>query len=176
MKKIICFVTLLLLVLPHSLWAENDDVKKEFALKSLIFDHEDYLPYEFSCWVTQLNPPLVIENPPEKTRSFVLTMHDESAVEGEWTHWVVYNIPPNTRLIESGIQPGDQALNDFGEFNYHAPCPSDEKPHRYVFNLYALKSNLYEVEGATRKDILKELRGKVLKHTQLIAIYENPKW
>ena len=62
----------------------------------------------YTCDGANINPPLLISNVPEGTKSLVLIMDDPDAVipAGKvWDHWVVFNIPPYTKEIPEGKRP-----------------------------------------------------------------------
>ena len=64
------------------------------------------------------------KNVPAKTKSLALTVSDPDAPEGTWSHWVVYNIPPNTGEIIENTNPGTEGLSDFGKYIYGGPLPA----------------------------------------------------
>jgi hypothetical protein len=51
-----------------------------------------------------LSPPLQWEAPPNGTKSFALIVDDIDAPNGIFTHWIVYNMPPEAREIPEGIR------------------------------------------------------------------------
>lgn len=103
----------------------------------------------YGCTGRNHSPGLTWVRAPADTKSFVLTIFDLDAPTGSgWWHWVVYDIPAGTKGLEAGagtinstqLPPGTkQARNDFGQISYGGACPpKSDKPHRYVFTLYAL--------------------------------------
>jgi Raf kinase inhibitor-like YbhB/YbcL family protein len=103
----------------------------------------------FGCTGQNVSPALSWSGTPGGTKSFVLTVYDPDAPTGSgWWHWVVFNIPPSvTNLPEGAGEPGKepqgavQSVTDFGKPGYGGPCPPQgNKPHRYIFTIYALKS------------------------------------
>ena len=124
-----------------------------------------------------MSPPLAVKNIPEGTRALAMTVVDPEGVIGPWVHWIVYNINPDTTDIPENTQPGVQALNDFGNFYYGGPCLEDEKPHKFIFTLYALKAFLHDItEGATKDTLEKAMAGKIIAKAELIGIYQNLDW
>jgi Raf kinase inhibitor-like YbhB/YbcL family protein len=111
----------------------------------------------FGCDGENVSPALEWKNPPKEARSFALLVHDPDAPTGGagWWHWVVYDIPPATTALPQGAgtpdgsrmpKPAVQHRTDFGTPGWGGPCPpAGDKPHRYVFTLYALKTDKLDV-------------------------------
>jgi Raf kinase inhibitor-like YbhB/YbcL family protein len=101
----------------------------------------------FDCTGENISPQLSWSNPPEGTKSFVLTVYDPDAPTGSgWWHWVMFNIPASMTSLERGVAASAlpkgiiQSRTDYGAAGYGGPCPpKGDKPHRYIFTVYALK-------------------------------------
>ena len=105
----------------------------------------------FGCTGQNLSPAVAWKSPPAGTLSYALLVHDPDAPTGGagFWHWVVVDIPASaTQLAQGagtadgrGLPPGARQLNtDFGTPGWGGPCPpAGDKPHRYVFTVYALK-------------------------------------
>jgi len=103
----------------------------------------------FGCTGANVSPQLSWANAPKETKSFVVTIYDPDAPTGSgWWHWVVFNIPAAATELAQGAGSGKAALPDGavqGRTDYGAPgfggaCPPPgDKPHRYVFTVWALK-------------------------------------
>lgn len=104
----------------------------------------------FGCSGQNISPALAWKNFPAETKSFALMVHDPDAPTGSgWWHWVVYNIPAKVSSLPAGAGKADgsmlpqgaaQSNTDFGGPGYGGPCPpKGDKPHRYVFTIFALK-------------------------------------
>ena len=108
----------------------------------------------FGCSGPNVSPALAWSGAPAGTKSFVLTVYDPDAPTGSgFWHWIVYNIPASTTALAqgagaAGAAPGGgvQATNDAGVAGYSGPCPPPgDKPHRYVFTVFATKADKLEV-------------------------------
>jgi Raf kinase inhibitor-like YbhB/YbcL family protein len=83
---------------------------------------------------------------PGKATALALLVQDPDA--DDFVHWAVFRIPPDTTGFEEVKVPAGvvQGKNGFGDRRWGGPCPPEgDKPHRYVFALYALDS---QVESA----------------------------
>jgi hypothetical protein len=119
------------------------------------------------------------DNPPPGTKSFVLIANDPDAPAGTFTHWLVYNIPPqirqidraqpNIKVLANGAQSGE---NSAGNRGYFPPCPPPGPAHRYVFTLYALD---YEISMPTagRDGIDTGMAGHMLGQAQAITKFQR---
>lgn len=110
----------------------------------------------FGCSGQNVSPALSWRGAPAGTKSFAVTVYDPDAPTGSgWWHWVVYNIPatatslpagagsPNGAGMPNGARQGN---TDFGTAGYGGPCPPPgDRPHRYVFTVFALKVDRIDV-------------------------------
>ncbi len=133
------------------------------------FENNGFIPAKYTCQGEDINPPLVIKNIPEGTKSLVLFVDDPDAPMGTWVHWVVWNINITGEIKEDTI-PGVQGMNDFGRLDYGGPCPPSGV-HRYFFKVYALDCLLDLPEGSSKKDVESAMQGHVLASGQLVGRY-----
>jgi Raf kinase inhibitor-like YbhB/YbcL family protein len=103
----------------------------------------------FGCTGGNISPALKWEGAPKGTKSFAVTVYDPDAPTGSgWWHWLIFNIPPNVTDLPknagntaAGLAPTGsiQSRTDFGAQGYGGACPPQgDKPHRYIFTVYAL--------------------------------------
>jgi Raf kinase inhibitor-like YbhB/YbcL family protein len=133
----------------------------------------------FGCKGENISPTLIWRNPPAGTKSFALQVYDPDAPTGSgFWHWAVYNIPPTTVILSQGVGNRAERLpagafggnTDFmdtgatgGNGNYGGPCPPQgDKPHRYVFTVYALAVDKLEVAAGVPRTGTAALYGFVL--------------
>ena len=110
----------------------------------------------FGCSGKNVSPALTWSGAPAGTKSFALTVYDPDAPTGSgWWHWVVYNIPATATQLPEGAGSADgkglpagsmQGRTDFGAPGFGGACPpAGDKPHRYHFTLYALKTDKLDI-------------------------------
>ena len=136
------------------------------------------IPKKFTCDGPDASPKLNWNEAPPKTQSFALIMDDPDAPVGTWVHWVLFDLPADTKELAEGVAKQEQLANgarqgrnDFGKIGYGGPCPPPGKPHRYFFKLYALDAKLNLKAGATKADVEHAMKGHILAQAELIGRY-----
>ncbi|MGC9031552.1 MAG: YbhB/YbcL family Raf kinase inhibitor-like protein [Minisyncoccia bacterium] len=152
----------------------NKNIQQNMKISSPNFTNLGYIPTKFTCDGENINPTLIFENIPENTKSLVLIVDDPDAPTGRWIHWLLWNIDPNIKEIESGKTPpkSTSGKNDFGNLNYGGPCPPSGT-HRYYFKLYALDNILNLKEGSNVKELEKLIAGHIIEKAELIGLYKR---
>lgn len=141
-------------------------------LSSPAFSDNGAIPSLYTCDGKDVNPPLVIEGVPPEAKSLVLIVDDPDAPRGDWVHWTLWNIPPDTTEIrENSVSEGAiQGMTDFGRASWGGPCPPSGT-HRYQFKLYALDARLNAATTSRKSDIERAMEGRVLDQTTLVGRY-----
>ena len=140
----------------------------------------------FGCSGKNVSPALKWSGAPKDTKSFAVTVYDPDAPTGSgWWHWVVYNIPADAKELAAGAGSGKaelpagavQGRTDFGAPGYGGACPPEgDKPHRYIFTVYALKTDKIEVpEGASAAMVGYMTHMNMLGEAKLTAKFGRPK-
>ncbi|BDA77374.1 kinase inhibitor [Leptospira kobayashii] len=106
----------------------------------------------FGCSGENISPDLNWSGAPKETKAFAVTVYDPDAPTGSgFWHWVVFNIPADATGLASKagnekgtLPPGSiQSRTDFGKPGFGGACPpAGDKPHRYIFKVYALKDKI----------------------------------
>ena len=142
------------------------------------FSDGEVIPKKFTCDAKDVSPRLEWKGPPANTESFALIMDDPDAPAGTWVHWVLYDLPANTRELPEGVAKQEQlssgarqGRNDFGKIGYGGPCPPPGKPHRYFFKLYALDMKPNLKSGATKAELESVMKPHILAQVELIGKY-----
>jgi len=119
----------------------------------------------FGCDGSNVSPQLSWSNAPAGTKSFAITLYDPDAPTGSgFWHWVIFNIPANVSEIVSGAgsldgkllpQGAIQSITDYGIKGFGGPCPPvGDAAHRYVFTIYALKTDMLNLDANTTPAIV----------------------
>ena len=147
---------------------------------SPVFQEGDRIPTKYTCQGQDISPPLVWREPPAGTQTFALILDDPDAAGGVFTHWILFNIPGNSRELPEALptqaQLASGALqgkNHFGKIGYGSPYPPPGRTHRYQFTLYALDSLLDLKAGTSKKEVLDAMQGHVLAQGQLTGTYKR---
>ncbi|HSE83380.1 MAG TPA: YbhB/YbcL family Raf kinase inhibitor-like protein [Thermodesulfobacteriota bacterium] len=174
---------LLLLFLSHSYAQSKSETTggKNMGIKvtSTAFEDGGMIPKKYTCDGQDISPPLSWDSVPDRTKSIALISSDPDAPRGTWTHWVIYNIPPDARGLPENVptqktlQNGaKQGINDFRKIGYGGPCPPGGT-HRYYFNVYALDTEIDLDAGASEEELFKAMEGHILAEGELMGKYKR---
>jgi len=136
-------------------------------LNSPAFEPQGFIPEEYTCAGTDINPPLQIEDIPSKAKTLALIVDDPDAPMGTFVHWVLYDMPI-IRKINKNSAPGTQGTNDFQRIAYGGPCPPSGT-HRYYFKVYALDRKLDLLPGVKKQELEQIMQGHILDQAQLMG-------
>ncbi len=153
----------------------------EIQISSSAFTNDGFIPQKYTCDGENISPPLSWKNIPQDAKSIAIINDDPDAPMGTWVHWIIYNIPPNSNGLPENIKGLDklpdgtmQGKNSWGKIGYGGPCPPSGV-HRYFFKIYALDKVLDLKPGATKEELLKEMKGHILSEGQFYAKYSRKK-
>ena len=170
-KPVTSGAVVILLAVTASFAAERARMK----ITSSAFQEGGNIPSKFTCDGSDTSPPLQITGVPSEAKSLVLIADDPDAPGGLFTHWLVWNIPPQTNSISEGSAPkGVHGTNDFGKPDYKGPCPPPGT-HRYSFKVFALDHELDLRAGAKRSQVDAAMKGHVIAQGVLVGRYARKK-
>ena len=144
------------------------------SLTSPEFNEGAPIPASYTCKGQNINPPLNITGVPQKAQSLALILHDPDAVNGDFVHWLVWDMPASTKNIAANSVPvgAIQGANGSGQPKYMGPCPpAGTGTHRYMFELYALDNTIDLQAGANRDELEKTIQGHVLAKQTLTGLF-----
>jgi hypothetical protein len=178
----IAFLTILTLcfsqLAPGNCFAPERGGAVSLQMTSAAFSAGDMIPKKFTCDGQDVSPKLSWTDSPVKTQSFALIMDDPDAPLGTWVHWVLFDLPADTKELSEGVAKQEelpngarQGNNDFLKIGYGGPCPPPGKPHRYFFKLYALDAKLNLKAGVTKAEVERGMKGHILARAEVIGRY-----
>jgi len=146
-------------------------------LTSPAFEDGQMIPEKYGYRNENISPPVSWAGAPGPTKAFAIICDDPDAPSGEWVHWIIFNIPADTKGLGEGVSKDAvlpngayQGMNDFKNTGYDGPCPPSGV-HRYRFKIYALKERLALNPGAAKADLLRAMRPLMLAQGQLVGKY-----
>ena len=145
----------------------------QLKLISTVFSHNGHIPPQYTCEGKNINPPLIVANIPDGTKTLALIVEDPDAPRGTFDHWIVWNISPNEAIAENS-NPGISGINGFGKNGYGGPCPPSGE-HRYFFRVFALDDELNLLTGSKKEHLLDAMKGHILATAELIGVYQKHK-
>jgi Raf kinase inhibitor-like YbhB/YbcL family protein len=150
------------------------DAPPGIELTSSAFQAGSAIPRKYTCDGDDTSPPLAWADVPEGTKSLALLVEDPDAPGGTYVHWTVYGIPPSTRKLAEGKTAGTEGENSFGDTAYGGPCPPEgDEAHRYVFELYALRSTPDLEPGAKPDEVQAAIKKQAIARGELIGTFKR---
>ncbi len=158
---------------------QSSDISNQVRMKK----QQEYVGY--GCEGGNTSPALRWKDIPSGTKSFALTVHDPDAPrDGGWWHWVVFNIPRDTRSLAanagdpaSGLMPEQavQSKTDFGTQGYGGPCPpKGHGVHHYPFTLYALDVETLPLDkNASPTQVFDLINKHALGESRITGLYSR---
>lgn len=159
-----------------------------FTLKSSQLSGQatnELISNSYGCNGLNLSPHLYWENAPAETKSFAVTVLDESAPTGSgWWHWIIFNIPDTVKALEAGAGNVNLKLAPAGSIQsttalqkqgYGGPCPPQGGGfHKYVVTVYALKTPDLELMATTPPSTVAYLiEQNVIEKSSLVFYYKR---
>ena len=147
------------------------------------------IPLKYTQAGEQASPQLAWANAPMGTQSYVLHMHDMEGARNKTTddqlHWLVWNIPVETRALPEGVPMGDlkdgsHQTSATGNGVYRGPgAPANGPYHHYVFELFALDTKIDVPANPadpfdTRTKVLAAIQGHVLGKAVYLGFFRRP--
>lgn len=160
---------------------DDDDDDDTISVTSTSFTDGGTLADTYARLGGNTSPQLSWTGKPAGTQSYAVLCYDPDAPGGDFTHWILFNVPAATTSLAEGMPKGatldggmEQGVNDFGDTGYDGPQPPvGDGPHRYVFLIYALDTTLPSDAGQSRMDFDTALSGHVLGTASITGKYER---
>ena len=162
--------------------AYHATLPKTVILQSISFSAGGDIPASYTCKGEGVSPEISWEGVPDSARSYVLIATDWDGPSprfrlGNFTHWILYNIPHGVHQIKSAVKPAelDQEKIEAGNNSsdaavYKPPCPPLGK-HRYLFRLYVLDVAQIHPSSRDRDAVMEALRDHVLAFGEIVGLF-----
>ena len=146
-------------------------VKTVLEISSPAFNHEGWIPKEYSCEGAGKSPEIRIESIPDEAKSLCIIVEDPDAPGGIFTHWLTWNIPPSEKITANSV-PGQEGLNSRGQIGWTPPCPPSGV-HRYYFKVHALDRLLDINDKFDKLSLEHAMEGHVIAYGELMGRYQK---
>ena len=157
---------------------------KTLTLSSSAFKDGGPVPEEYTDYGKGKSIPLSWSDLPPGTRSLAVVMDDPDAkTPRPYVHWLIYNIPANTKSLGAGLptkprldnpRAALQGSNSKHTIGYAGPRPPQgDPPHHYQIRLYALDQELKLDPGADQDALLEAMKGHILGQGQLVGTVQK---
>ena len=145
-------------------------------IESDIFINNGKIPVEYTCDGNGIQPPLKISDVPAEAKSLAFIVDDPDAPNGDFVHWIIWNIDPKTLIIENNNVPtgaveGYTSLNKSG---FIPPCPPSGI-HHYNFKLYALDTILSIPKSSNKVNLIRAMNKHIINNVTLVGLYGRNK-
>lgn len=146
------------------------------------------IPKKYTQAGEEASPAFAWSNVPDGVQSFVLIARDLDAAIGDGTnevlHWLLWNIPGETRSLPEGVPPaaqlpdGTRQISQTGP-NYRGPgAAASGPPHHYVFELYAVDGPINvpavgQSPAATRDAVIAAMTGRVRAKGVYVGLFKR---
>jgi Raf kinase inhibitor-like YbhB/YbcL family protein len=150
------------------------------TISSPDFNNNEVLPAKFTGEGQNISPALNWTGIPSNTASLAVIMDDPDAPTGLFTHWIIFNIPPECKKLPQAVKTNllledgsMQGKNTAGTIGYYGPYPPPGPAHRYQFNLYALDKMIDVKPGTNRKEVLDAMQSHIIASAMITGIYQR---
>ena len=188
---------------PAAAAAVLQDFEESIVFTSPVFNEKKRIPKKHTCTKISANepnisPPIAWDNVPDGVVTFALIVDSlEGVKDGERVHWVIWNLPADTRELTENVEHSGtlengaaQGANSSGEIGYLGPCPpvivigqegdisagvfKKQEIEKYTFRLFALDTTLDLAPGASKTDLLAAMEGHIIAGGVLVGERQGP--
>jgi Raf kinase inhibitor-like YbhB/YbcL family protein len=135
------------------------------------------IPVLYTCDGKDIQPAFRWTDVPVKTETFAIIMSDPDAPSGTFYHWILFNMPKNTKELPEGMTtlPKGAVLgkNSFDKTGYNGPCPPKGTAHTYIVTLYALDTKLNLAKNADAQTVLKAMENHIVEQATFKMVYSR---
>lgn len=165
------------------------DMERTLSVEApTLLSDEGEIDVRFTQYGDNVSPEISWSAGPEETLTYALVLEDP--IESRdliVLHWALYDIQPPLTTIPEGFALGGEPIEIDGVVQgkltqaigvareYRGPRPPEGDPaHNYVFQVFALDTELDLPEDASQEEIVAALDGHVLAVGELVAPFTAP--
>lgn len=150
-------------------------------VSSNAFEEGGWIPKRYTGRGEDISPALHIEDIPNQTKSFIITLDDAShPIFPNYNHWIIWNIPVCSDIPES-VPKGEVVFElsgaiqgfAYGRHCYRGPKPPLKTTHNYTFTVYALRDLIDLPAASTKKEVLKQASNLILDQASLTGKFQS---
>lgn len=135
------------------------------------------IPREYTGHGDDLSPPLRFSGIPGDAQALAVIVDDPDAPRGTFTHWLVWNLRPDTRELIAGVDPRSvgaaEGQNDFGVSRYRGPMPPSGT-HRYYFRVFALDKMLGIPQNSEAPEVWRHVGHHTIAWGEMMGTFAKP--
>ena len=158
----------------------KNNAPQPLAVTSPAFEEGGIIPVAHTGHGADTSPELRLTGLHPAVQSVAVIMDDLDHPIPAYNHWVVWNLPPDTRI--SAAFPADtfpeikgsptQGVG-YGRHRYAGPKPPFNWRHRYRFTVYGLNTRLVLPETTRKRGLLAAMQGHILQQSSLTGWYKK---
>ena len=128
------------------------------------FKDNERIPIKYTGFGENVSPEFKIKNLSNKSKSLVIILEDLSHPIKNFTHWIAWNINPDSIIPENvgNIEKINQGIA-YGFHKYKGAKPPLSKEHEYRYTIYSLDNILELSSNSMKKKLLKAMDGHILQ-------------
>lgn len=152
----------------------TDTAPMTVTVRSAAFADGASIPARYTCDGAGDIPRVRWSPVPGRARALALVVDDPDAPGGTFTHWVVLDLPPDTRAVGPGPLPSGavEGENSAGDEGWTPPCPPEgDDAHHYRFTVSALDGRTGLPAGASPADAADAIEEHVIARGWLTGTY-----
>ena len=141
-------------------------------LSSSAFKDTQPIPDIYSIKGGNESPPLSISDVPDAAVSLAVIVHDPDAPSGDFTHWLFWNLSPDSTTIRQNELPPEaiEGQNDLGNNHWDGPAPPSGI-HHYIFIAYALDILMDLPLDSSRYELDESIEDHIIKAAELVGTF-----
>jgi len=136
---------------------------------STAHDEGDAIPVEFICDGDGTQPPYTVSGLPDGRVSIGRDSPGRSL-----RHWIQHDMPPESEIPQDAFDVGAIGVALFNMSGYVPPCPQRGDVCTYTVQIFAINALSELDEGATKRELLDAIEGRVIGCGELAGEYSGP--